>query len=119
VNELAKIAQLCQELDIGLYPFPEDSALNAAKGLALYWREDDQRIVAYDETLPENEKLFTIAHEIAHHVLHLKEEKYREFFKTENFNTKDKTISKMRELEADVFAAVFTAMGLYRKVATA
>jgi len=119
MNELAKIAQLCQELDIGLYPLPEDSALNECKGIALYWHEDDQRIIAYDDALREDEKLFTIAHEIAHHVLHLKEEKYREFFKIENFNTKDKTISKMRELEADIFAAVFTAMGLCRKVVSA
>ena len=112
---LEKVFALCEHLEIILEPLPD--SIERLGGIALYCEESDTAGIGYSKSLADDEKIYTIVHEIAHHVMHFKEEKYRGFFKGLMLEKRDKRLLAARELEADVCAAVFTAMGLYRKAA--
>ena len=92
------IQKLCEEIGIMLAPFREGSTF---VGLAI--NDNGLMSIGYNPALEDTERLYVIAHEIGHHVLkHL---------------TEREMDSKSREIEADIFASVFTALSLYTKAA--
>ena len=113
---LEQIATLCDELDIIMHPLPEK--LKRFRGMAL--SRDGIMGIGWDDDLDHESKIFTIAHEIAHCVLHFKQEDYKKFFQGLPIKgSREPNMLFARELEADIFGAVFTAMCLYRKAVTA
>lgn len=67
-----------------------------------YRHSEEMLIIFYDDNLSESEKLFVFAHEIGHCVMnHLKKQKEPE---------------PKIEMEADVFACVFTALNVFEEI---
>jgi len=74
----------------------------AYKGVAIYTPKGNHKSIVYDESMSEEEKYFTFAHEIAHHALeHM----------TGRTNKRDAA-----EIEADVFASILMALSVFMEM---
>ena len=108
---LEKMTRLCNELQIHIEPMPQP--VPNINGLALRGKTDG-RVILYDDRLSHNHKIQVIAHELAHHVLGHLEESNRKYLDLTNRNPK---FEQKIELEADIFATVFSAIVYAGKVA--
>ena len=102
INQLKKY---CESHNINASTYQKMSELSGkdglktlkSKGIAI--NHEDFNIIAYDDNLPNDEKLIVFAHEIGHHVMkHL---------------TSRKCQNTAAETEADIFATVFMALSVF------
>jgi len=97
---LEQIEKVCTDVGIILEALPEN--IKNIEGIAVNYKGEN--MIFYNPQLEGIQQLRVIAHEIGHHVLkHLTQEKS----------------DTVREIEADIFASVFTAMSLFAKTAAA
>ena len=86
------------------------SGLGSINGMALKDPESGIRAIAYNDTLDGWSRITTIAHEIGHHALgHLDNGLDMDGF----LSGSDKDYREKAELEARVFASVFTALAMF------
>ena len=92
VSTFQKAAELLNDPDA-------DKLLIPSKGMLVHSIKKNRTVVLYDDKLSIEEKYFTFAHEIGHHVMqHL----------TERNNKRTAA-----EIEADVFASVLMALSVF------
>jgi hypothetical protein len=102
--KLENIEKVCEEIGIILKPLPPWFLPEGMESVGVAYRLGETRVALYSPELERVQQLHVIAHEIGHHVLgHL---------------SKERQISReVREIEADIFGAVFAAMAFHRKAA--
>ena len=109
---IAELEQYCENHDIIVSTYQAiaefssktySSAQRGMKGIAI--NDKGIKSIAYNDNLPHEEKLFTFAHEIGHHIMkHLTERKYQK--------TAEAT-------EADIFASVLMALSVFAEMTKA
>jgi len=96
------LKSICKAEGIIIESFPFKGNM---KGCAI--RDGDTRLIAYDEKLTVWNTVNTIAHELAHCLLHFDDDALSTPI------TSNDAVRQDRELEARIFSSVFTALALY------
>lgn len=107
---ISMIEAICKAENIYLDPLPGLKRLKAV-AMKVPDADGDIRCIGYDETLVDWDRISAIAHEIGHHVLgHFDDDTHL------GANLGKPSEKKRRnEMEAQVFAATFTAMAMFMK----
>ena len=100
------LESICKAEDIHLDPH---HGIERIRGVAMC--VDGTKVITYCPTLTGWEKISVIAHEIGHHALGHLHDKAHLFGRS--LDEKSKAVRSRNELEAQVFAAAFTAMAMF------